>query len=306
MRTSPSSLRASSILLSPSNHAHRIPLRSPSSTIEHALATNVGTSSGGGGSNYPTSSTIAQNLAMFAIAGTIGYGAMSLFQGGSGDNGEEVDGPIPPSAPITSRVYLDISIQNQPVGRIVIGLYGSTTPRTVANFETLCRGGTTMKTSSNARQPLSYKGSSFHRIIPTFMIQGGDFTNHNGTGGISIYGPRFADENFILKHTGPGVLSMANAGPNTNGSQFFICTAKTSHLDNKHVVFGVVESGWGVVKEIESMGSRSGTPAAKVVITDCGVVGEIQEENATRDIKDDVGDVVVTTPLWKRVVFFWR
>merc|ERR1712113_423478 len=132
----------------------------------------------------------------------------------------------------------------------------------------LCKGdsGKTAKTG----QPLSYLGSKFHRIIPNFMIQGGDFTSGDGRGGESIYGGKFDDENFQIKHTGPGILSMANAGPNTNGSQFFITTVKTSWLDNRHVVFGMVTKGEDVVKKIEAVGSRSGSPSKEVKIVDCG------------------------------------
>lgn len=178
------------------------------------------------------------------------------------------DGPVKPQAEITSRVYFDIEIDNHAAGRIVMGLHGNVVPKTVTNFETLCIG--TERHPRGAK--LAYEGSIFHRIIPDFMIQGGDFTNFNGTGGLSIYGNKFADENFQLKHKGPGILSMANAGRNTNGSQFFITTKRTPHLDGRHVVFGVVEEGWDVVKVIESCGSSSGRPSRQVKIAKCGLL----------------------------------
>ncbi|KAI4872881.1 hypothetical protein NFI96_029149 [Prochilodus magdalenae] len=157
-------------------------------------------------------------------------------------------------------VYFDIAADNQPLGRVTFELNADVVPKTAENFRALCTG----------EHGYGYKGSIFHRVIPQFMCQGGDFTHHNGTGGKSIYGPRFPDENFKLKHTGPGILSMANAGPNTNGSQFFICTVKTEWLDGRHVVFGSVKDGLEVVKQVEAFGSRSGKTSKRITITDCG------------------------------------
>lgn len=133
-------------------------------------------------------------------------------------------------------------------------------------FRRLCIG------ENNGDEVFGYRGCSFHRVIPGFMLQGGDFTNHNGTGGKSIYGGKFPDENFSKRHVGPGILSMANSGPNTNGSQFFITVAKTDWLDGKHVVFGKVIAGLEVVKEIERYGSQRGTTSKPVVIVDCGQI----------------------------------
>jgi peptidylprolyl isomerase len=166
-----------------------------------------------------------------------------------------------------SRVFFDITIGGQPSGRIVMELFSDVVPKTTENFRCLCTG---EKGMGKSGKPLHFKGSAFHRIIPKFMCQGGDFTRGNGTGGESIYGEKFADENFKEKHTGPGILSMANAGPNTNGSQFFLCTEKTAWLDGKHVVFGRVVDGMDVIKKMEAVGSESGKTSKPVVIADCG------------------------------------
>eukprot|EP00977_Amphora_coffeiformis_P007280 scaffold1581_cov169-Amphora_coffeaeformis.AAC.16 len=259
-------------------------------------------SKGGGGSS--ASSFVWQAATLLVVGGTF-LGVTSYLNGPSFRDAMDDDevktlGAVPPQAEVTSRAYFDVSIAGRPEGRIVIGLFGNVTPKTVKNFETLCLG-----TEQIGKLRLSYKDSTFHRIIPNFMIQGGDvstekyppfvkfrphlsqhnsrsllsnlkFVRGDGTGGRSIYGTeidgRFPDENFQLKHVGPGVLSMANAGSNTNGSQFFITTKRTPHLDGRHVVFGTVIDGWDVVKKIEDCGSSSGRPSTRVVITSCGLL----------------------------------
>ncbi|KAF5313918.1 hypothetical protein D9619_013045 [Psilocybe cf. subviscida] len=164
----------------------------------------------------------------------------------------------PPASPNSrANVFFDVAINSKPSGRIVFKLYDETVPKTARNFRELATG----------QHGFGFAESTFHRVIPNFMLQGGDFTNHNGTGGKSIYGPRFDDENFVHKHDTPGLLSMANAGPGTNGSQFFITT-----LDGKHVVFGKVVEGMDVVKVIEKAGTASGRPSQTVTITSSGTV----------------------------------
>ncbi len=168
---------------------------------------------------------------------------------------------------ITQKTFFDITIDGEKVGRIVFGLFGDIVPKTVLNFKSLCTGENGI---GQTGKKLHYKGSRFHRIVPGFVIQGGDFITDNGTGGESIYGKKFDDENFKIHHEGPGYLSMANYGPNTNGSQFFITIEKTPWLDGRHVVFGKVIEGMDVVKKIEAVGSKTGSPTKKVIIEDCG------------------------------------
>ncbi|GER35884.1 peptidyl-prolyl cis-trans isomerase [Striga asiatica] len=181
---------------------------------------------------------------------------------------------------ITHRVFLDVDIDKQRIGRITIGLYGQVVPKTVENFRALCTG--EMGKASNGKV-LHYKGTPFHRIIPGFMIQGGDIVSGDGKGNQSIYGGTFRDENFKLKHSHPGVVSMVNSGPDSNGSQFFITTVKAYWLDGEHVVFGKVIDGMDTVYAIEGgAGTYSGKPRKKVIITDSGEIPKSKWEEDSR------------------------
>ncbi|XP_007455384.1 PREDICTED: peptidyl-prolyl cis-trans isomerase A-like [Lipotes vexillifer] len=181
--------------------------------------------------------------------------------------GEKRATPPPQNLPrcpakVNPTMFSDIAVNGEPLGHVSFELFADKVPKTAENFRALNTG----------EKGFGYKGSCLHRIIPGFMRQGGDFTRHNGTGGNSIYGEKFDDENFLLKHTGPGILSMANAGPNTNGSQFFICTAKTEWLGGKHVVSGKVKEGMNTVEAMERLGSRNGKTSKKITIADWGQI----------------------------------
>ncbi|PPS11239.1 hypothetical protein GOBAR_AA09401 [Gossypium barbadense] len=195
---------------------------------------------------------------------------------------------------VNPRCYLDISIGGEVEGRLIVELYKDVVPKTAENFRALCTGEKGI--GPNTSVPLHYKGVRFHRIIRGFMIQGGDISAGDGTGGESIYGLKFEDENFDLKHERKGMLSMSNMGPNTNGSQFFITTNRTSHLDGKHVVFGKVIKGMGVVRSIEHVAGEDGTnyPTQEVVIADCGEIPEGVDDGISNFFKD--GDIYPDWP----------
>lgn len=191
------------------------------------------------------------------------------------------------------RVYFDIQIGKQKAGRIIFELYNDVVPKTAENFRALCTG---EKGTGEQGKPLHYKGSIFHRVIKQFMIQGGDFTAFNGTGGESIYGEKFPDENFELKHDRPFLLSMANSGPGTNGSQFFVTTVPTPHLDGKHVVFGEVINGKSVVRKIENQPTQGDKPVVDVTIVESGEFTGKDYEDADKHAADATGDTYEDYP----------
>jgi len=185
------------------------------------------------------------------------------------------------------RVFFDICINGVATGQVVMELFADIVPKTAENFRCLCTG---EKGRGKSGKPLTFQGSTFHRIIPGFMCQGGDFTNGNGTGGESIYGEKFKDENFKMKHNGEGILSMANSGPNSNGSQFFMCLEAVGHLNGKHVVFGRVISGMEVVRTMEFQGSKDGATKKRVEIRKCGQIKKDAVDDGPARKKSKLGN----------------
>lgn len=228
-------------------------------------------------------------LTWLVAGGAVGYGISIILA-----RQNQTQAPVSTDladlqAKVTDRVYLDIAFdqeQSTP-SRIVIGLYGETCPKTVENFRSLCQGDRKSVVTGKA---LSYEKCKFHRVIPGFMLQSGDFVRGDGSGGESIFGPRFPDESFQLKHTGVGVLSMANRGRDTNSSQFFICVAPTPWLDGHHVVFGQVLYGLDTLRRIEAMGSKSGKVEGEARIVKCGVLPPLEDSLAMQEGKEPIDE----------------